>query len=120
MDFSIQTWPQAFGESKEPSASGYGSATGLPLTRAGGFLAVPPSGSTKDKRDHAILSLLLGCGLRRAELTGLRLSDFQQRDEHWAIVNLFRKGGHIRTVPVPGWVKAVLDAWLHAPRLRKG
>ncbi len=69
------------------------------------LLAVPASGSIRDKRDYAILSLLLGCGLRRAELTGLRLNDFQQRDEHWAIVNLFGKGGHIRTVPVPGWVK---------------
>ena len=57
------------------------------------LLAVPSADSAKDKRDHAILSLLLGCGLRRAELTGLRLSDFQQRDEHWAIVNLFGKGG---------------------------
>ena len=84
------------------------------------LLAVPASGSVRDKRDHAILSLLLGCGLRRAELTGLRLSDFQQRDERWAIVNLFGKGGHIRTVPVPGWVKAVLDDWLYASEIKEG
>lgn len=84
------------------------------------LLAVSSAGSTKDKRDHAILSLLLGCCLRRAELTGLRLSDFQQRDAHWAIVNLFGTGGHIRTVPVPGWVKAVLDAWLHASEIKEG
>ena len=52
------------------------------------LLAVPASKSVRDKRDHAILSLLLGCGLRRAELTGLTLGHLQQRDEHWAIVNL--------------------------------
>jgi integrase len=40
----------------------------------------------RDNRDYAILSLLLGCGLRRAELTGLTLGHLQQRDEHWAIV----------------------------------
>jgi site-specific recombinase XerD len=46
------------------------------------LLAVPSSDSVRDKRDYAILSLLLGCGLRRAELTGLTLRDLQQRDEH--------------------------------------
>ncbi len=84
------------------------------------LLSTPDSGSTKDKRDHAILSLLLGCGLRRAELTGMRLADFQQRDEHWAIVNLFGKGGHIRTVPVPVWVKAVLDEWVQVSGIKEG
>jgi integrase len=74
----------------------------LTIEQSRKLLSIPDSGSTKDKRDRAILSLLLGCGLRRAELTGLRLTDFQQRDEHWAIVNLFGNGGHIRTVPVPG------------------
>ena len=39
-----------------------------------------------------MLSLLLGCGLRRAELTGLTVDHLQQRDEHWAIINLFGKG----------------------------
>jgi integrase len=31
------------------------------------LLQVPGSGSIKDKRDHAMLSFLLGCGLRRAD-----------------------------------------------------
>ena len=84
------------------------------------LLSVPSTGSLRDKRDHAILSLLLGCGLRRAELTSLKLSDFQQRDGHWAIVNLFGKGGHIRTVPVPIWVKANLDSWLSASEIKDG
>jgi site-specific recombinase XerC len=80
----------------------------LTIEQSRKLLSIPDSASTKDKRDRAILSLLLGCGLRRAELTGLRLTDFQQRDEHWVIVNLFGKGGHIRTVPVPAWVKRFL------------
>jgi integrase len=32
------------------------------------------------KRDAAIVSLLLGCGLRRSEVVGLRTSDRQRRD----------------------------------------
>ena len=56
----------------------------------------------RGKRDRAILSLLIGCGLRRAELVGLRTDDLQIREEHWVIADLIGKGRHIRTVPVPG------------------
>jgi hypothetical protein len=31
----------------------------------------------------------------------LKLAHLQQRDDHWAIVDLFGKGGHVRTVSVP-------------------
>jgi hypothetical protein len=31
-----------------------------------------------------------------------------------------RKVGHVRTVPVPSWVKAVLDQWLTAARIEEG
>ena len=35
------------------------------------------------KRDQAILSLLLACGLRRGELAELEVNDIQRRDDHW-------------------------------------
>jgi hypothetical protein len=41
-----------------------------------------PSDSLRGKRDRAILALLIGCGLRRAELVGLRTGDFQVREDH--------------------------------------
>jgi site-specific recombinase XerD len=44
----------------------------------------------------------------------------QQREEHWAIVDLIGKGGHIRTVPVPEWVKATIDLWVSAARVSTG
>jgi site-specific recombinase XerD len=55
----------------------------------------------KGKRDRALLALLLACGLRRQEAVTLILDHLQQREEHWAIVDLLGKGGHVRTVPVP-------------------
>ena len=48
----------------------------------------------------------LAAALRRRELADLDFAHLQQREEHWAIVDLVGKGGHIRTVPVPAWVKA--------------
>jgi site-specific recombinase XerC len=80
------------------------------------LLAEPRGDSLRGKRDRAILALLIGCGLRRAELVGLGLEDFQIREEHWVIADLVGKGKHIRTVPVPAWAKRVIDDWTDSAR----
>jgi integrase len=64
------------------------------------FWQAPSPNTIKGRRDRAILAILLGCGLRRGELADLEFTHLQRRDEHWAIVDLVGKGGHIRTVPV--------------------
>ena len=64
--------------------------------------------------------MLLGCGLRRSELVHLKLEDVQQREGHWAIVDLIGKGGHVRTVPVPAWVKKRIDEWTQASGTASG
>jgi integrase len=51
--------------------------------------------------DHAMVAMLLGCGLRRAELLALRLDSIQTQEEHWVIADLVGKAGHVRTVPNP-------------------
>jgi len=72
------------------------------------------------KRDRAILSLLLGCGLRCRELAELTLDHLQQREDHWAVVDLIGKAGHLRTVPVPDWVKQITDEWVVAAGVGSG
>jgi site-specific recombinase XerD len=72
------------------------------------------------KRDYAMLAVLFGCGLRRSELVGLDVNDIQVRQGHWAVVDLIGKGGHIRTVPIPGWVKTALDEWTAAAGIKDG
>jgi site-specific recombinase XerC len=64
------------------------------------------------RRDRAILGLLLGCGLRRSEVVGLRLDQLQLRERRWVIVDLVGKGGRLRTVPIPAWCKGLVDVWL--------
>jgi site-specific recombinase XerC len=76
--------------------------------------------SMRAKRDYAMLALLFGCGFRRSELVGLELDEIQMRQGHWAVVDLIGKGGHIRAVPIPEWVKAALDQWTAAAGVREG
>ena len=84
------------------------------------LLRASDTNSLRGKRDFATLAVLLACGLRRAELTGLRVEDLQQREEHWVIADLVGKGGHMRTIPVPDWVKAGIDAWIGAAGISSG
>jgi len=80
----------------------------------------PDAQRLKGKRDRALLALLLACGLRRHEAVALTLHHLQQREEHWAFVDLMGKGGHVRTVPVPDWVRSELDKWLAAAGIDGG
>jgi hypothetical protein len=50
----------------------------------------------------------------------LTLAHLQQREDHWAIVDLVGKAGHVRTVPVPDWVKPELEEWLSAAAIDRG
>src|SRR5664280_2470396 len=68
----------------------------LSVDEAKALLQHSPTEGLRAKRDRAILAILVGCGLRRAELIGLRLEDFQVREEHCVIADLIGKGKHIR------------------------
>jgi site-specific recombinase XerD len=81
---------------------------------------LPNTYTLKGIRDRAILAVLLGCGLRRSELIELNFEHLQRREDHWAIVDLVGKAGHIRTVPMPDWVKGTIDYWLTAAAIRQG
>jgi len=84
------------------------------------LLASTTPSTSRELRDYAMLAMLIGCGLRRAELLALTLESIQQREEHWVIADLVGKGGHVRTVPVPAWVKAAVDGWTTAVGITHG
>lgn len=92
----------------------------LTLEQSRTLLKGPHSDSLRGKRDRAVLAILLGCGLRRAEVVELRVSDLQLRENHWVIADLIGKGRHIRTVPIPKWVKAAIDDWTETAKIVDG
>ena len=90
-----------------------GRRTGNWLTReeAQTWLRAPDTKTVRGRRDRALLSVLIGCGLRRAEAAGLTFDHVQQRDGRWVLVDLIGKRDKIRSVPMPNWAKAAIDEW---------
>jgi site-specific recombinase XerD len=99
---------------------GFRSGNWLSAEQSSEVLKHAAGDSMRAKRDYAMLAMLFGCGFRRSELVGLELDEIQMRQGHWAVVDLIGKGGHIRTVPIPEWVKAALDQWTAAAGVTEG
>jgi integrase len=55
-----------------------------------------------------------GAARLRSELAALTCEQSHERDCRWVVADLIGKGGRVRTVPVPPWVKLTVDAWLEA------
>src|SRR5215831_3480008 len=92
----------------------------LSAEQAKRLLAVTDRASVRGKRDYAMIAMLIGCGLRRGELLALRVDSIQLCEEHCVIADLLGKAGHIRTVPIPSWVKLAVDEWKEAARIAEG
>jgi integrase len=75
------------------------------------------SSTTERKTRRSLARTAARVRLEAHEAVALRLDHLLRREEHWAIVDLIGKGGHVRTVPVPDWVRTELDDWLAAARL---
>ena len=105
-----------------PNIRQTGKRLGNWLTReqAKELLAVPDRSRLKGKRDYVIIALLVGCALRRQELSSLKIEDIQLREGRWVIIDLRGKGGRIRTVAIPIWVKQGIDVWIAAAKIDKG
>lgn len=99
-----------------------GSRTGNWLTAAQAerLINTPDTATLKGKRDRALLAVLIGCGLRRAEVSDLTFEHIQQREGRWAIVDLRGKGNRTRTVPMPAWAKVAIDQWADAAGISSG
>ena len=88
--------------------------------QANDLLNAPNPRTLAGKRDRAVLALLIGCGLRRAELLRLEFKDLQQREARWVLPDLVGKGNRVRTVTVPAGVKARIDGWTAAAGITEG
>ncbi len=58
--------------------------------------------------------------MRREELATLDVEILQLREGRWVLADLVGKGGRVRTVAVPVWVKQGINAWLTAAAIEEG
>ena len=86
------------------------------------LLRVPDRRSLAGKRDYALLRVLGDCGLRSAELRGLRARDLRRPRANARHFRLFvrGKGSREREVPVPESVQHAIDAWVKVHPLARG
>ena len=86
------------------------------------LLRVPDRRTLAGKRDYALLRVLGDCGLRSAELRGLRARDLRRPRANARHHRLYvrGKGGREREVPVPEAVQQALEAWTAVHPLARG
>ncbi|MEL6135338.1 MAG: tyrosine-type recombinase/integrase, partial [Bacteroidota bacterium] len=68
----------------------------------------PFEDSFEGSRDRLVLELLYGCGLRRAELLGLKQEDV---DMYGQMLRVMGKGSKMRKVPFGGFVRQALQSY---------
>ena len=61
-----------------------------------------------------------GCALRRQEPASLDVDAIQMRKGRWVLPDLCGKGGRVRTVAIPVWVKQGINAWMIAAKIEDG
>ncbi len=105
-----------------PNVRQQGTRLGNWLTKeqARELLTVPDRSTIKDKRDYCILAMPVGCALRREELATLDVEILQMHEGRWVLAALLGKGGRVRTVAVPLWVKQRINAWMTAVGIEEG
>jgi site-specific recombinase XerD len=99
---------------------GVRSGNWLSRDQAQTFLDVPDSTTIRGIRDRAIIAVLLCCGLRRNEVALLETRAIQLRAGRWMLLDIKGKHGRIRSVPMSGSCKDVIDAWLSAAEIKDG
>jgi integrase len=80
------------------------------------LLSACADGTLAGARDAALIALLLGCGLRRAELVALDVGDVREE----GVLVRAGKGRKQRVVPLPSGSRSALEDWLRARREHHG
>jgi site-specific recombinase XerD len=114
------TLAQGIGRCKGIKRAGVRTGNWLTKQQTEELLLCPDTGRLIGMRDRALLATLVGCGLRRSEVSALTFPHLQQRDARWVIVDIFGKGGRIRSVPMPSWTKVAIDEWSVAAGINEG
>lgn len=82
----------------------------LPAGEIAAMISACLSGTTAGTRDAAMVAVLFACGLRRAELVDLDVTDYDPAGEVLRVRS--GKGRKDREIPIVNGAKRALDAWM--------
>jgi integrase/recombinase XerD len=100
---------------KRPKVESYeGKTPALSDAQVRALLEAPPSDTLKGKRDRAMLSVLQCHGLRREEVTKLRVKDFRQERRGVPHLCVHGKGGKLRYIPTHPHTLDLVGEYLEA------
>ena len=120
----LQIWTEevaaAFASVKNIPQRGKRTGNWLSLEQSQQVINAPNTSTNIGLRDRAMLAVLIGCGIRRQELTKLKPGQLQLRDGRWVIADLVGKRNKARTVTVPTWVKQAVDAYIETCNIQSG
>jgi len=120
----LQIWPDevaaAFASVKNIPQRGKRTGNWLSLEQAQQLINAPDTSTPIGLRNRAMLAVLIGCGIRRQELTKLKPEQLQLRDGRWVIADLVGKRNKARTVTIPAWVKQAIDVYVEACGIQSG
>lgn len=120
----LGVWPEsvdlAFARVKNIPLRGTRSGIWLTLDQTQRLIDAPDVTKKKGIRDRAILSVMLGCGLRRSEVTSLTVDHIQKRNHAWVLANVLGKRNKLRTVVLPDWTRVAVNAYLAVYEISSG
>lgn len=97
---------------KSKRTTGVRSGLWLDAAHLARLLALPDRTTIHGRRDAALLALLIGCGLRRAEACALETAQLRTIAGRMTISNLRGKGDRVRSVGVPVWAQRDIERWV--------
>jgi integrase/recombinase XerD len=95
----------------KPSKAGQRLPKALDVAQVMAILEAPDLTTAAGLRDRALLELLYGTGGRISEILALDVDDYTQGVEQ-GFLRLFGKGRKERIVPLGGYARQAVDAWL--------
>jgi integrase len=92
----------------------------LTVDQTNKILKVPSGNAARSQRNYCILAILAGCALRVGELSRMTVDKIQLRDGRWIFADIEGKGGRVRSVAIPRWVKDAIDRWRKSAGITSG
>jgi site-specific recombinase XerD len=95
---------------KGPKLQGHKVGHWLTLEEARALVQSPGQLSPNGLRDTAMLAVMVGCGLRREEITKLTWNMIGNTSGRH-MLSVIGKGNKNRTIPIPDWIMDKLNGW---------